>query len=453
MNTVSAEIAQDVTERIELRRSILWLLFLAPFFFLSYGFANAHAEKLGTTNALFFAWERWIPFIPWTILPYWSIDLLYGLSFLRCTSPQVVDRHALRLLTVQLISITCFLLFPLHFAFERPETHGVFGMLFNALMGFDKPYNQAPSLHIGLLVVIWTRFAQGTHGIWRWLTHFWGFLIGVSVLTTYQHHFIDIPTGLAVGFISLWLWPDQGAPLVAGFQITRSARCRCLAFLYLLGAGMSAVVAVIGGGVWLWLFWLTLALVVVALNYGIVGEDGFQKRDGDHSIAIKALCLPYLGLAWLNSRWWTRRHPAPVRIRDEVWLGRMPDRHDMTAHGLEALCDVTAELPAPRGEWRYANLPWLDLVTPSAEQLLAAAHQIETFRRQGSVLVCCALGVSRSASAVAAWLLMTGRSSSVQEAVAFIRKHRPEIVVSSLHYSVLAECRISSSTYQVTSHG
>ena len=441
MNTLTTAIPAHAESGIQWRRSILWLLLLAPLFFLSYGFANQHAARLGTTAAVYFDWERRIPFIPWTIVPYWSIDLFYGLSFLLCLTPRATDRHGLRLLTVQAISVVCFLLFPLRFAFERPEVHGFFGALFDVLMGFDKPYNQAPSLHIGLLVVIWARFAVGTKGAWRWLVHIWGTLIGLSVLTTFQHHFIDIPTGMAVGFISLWIWPDQGAPLYAGVRLISCARRRRLALFYLSAAGICAVVAVAGGGGWLWLFWPTLSFVVVALNYGVFGAAGFQKHDGRHSIAIRALGAPYLGIAWLNSRWWTRRHPEPVRICDDVWLGRMPTASDMEEHGIQALCDLTAELPAPRGEWRYAALAWLDLTPPSPQQLLEAAQRIESFQEHGRVLVCCALGLSRSACAMAAWLMLTGRAAGVDEAISHIQKHRPGIVLSPFHYAALSACQ------------
>jgi membrane-associated phospholipid phosphatase len=43
---------------------------------------------------------------------------------------------------------------------------------------------------------------------WRWLVHIWAFLIGVSVLTAYQHHFVDVPTGALLGVACLRIWPD-----------------------------------------------------------------------------------------------------------------------------------------------------------------------------------------------------------------------------------------------------
>ena len=119
--------------------------------------------------------------------------------------PRPSVRHALRLLTAQVICVACFLLWPLRFTFERPELDGFFGWMFDVLMGFDKPFNQAPSLHIALLVVIWVMFARHTRGLLlRGLLHGWMALIGLSVLTTWQHHFIDVPTGALAGWLCVW---------------------------------------------------------------------------------------------------------------------------------------------------------------------------------------------------------------------------------------------------------
>src|SRR5688500_7624212 len=192
------------------RRATAWLIFLGPFFFATYGFANWLASRRDSVGVIVYSWERSIPFLPWTIVPYWSIDLLYAISLFICTTRREVDRHGQRLLFVQLASIAFFIAFPLRFSFDRPHADGVFGALFAALGAFDKPFNQAPSLHIGLLIVIWARFAAHVSSRWRWLLHGWMILIGVSILTTYQHHFIDLPTGVAVGLLAMWLLPDEG---------------------------------------------------------------------------------------------------------------------------------------------------------------------------------------------------------------------------------------------------
>jgi protein-tyrosine phosphatase len=73
----------------------------------------------------------------------------------------------------------------------------------------------------------------------------------------------------------------------------------------------------------------------------------------------------------------------------------------------------------------------LDLVVPVPKQLARAAAEIEQARSAGRVLVCCALGYSRSAAAVATWLLMSGRAVSVDAAIAEIRRARPRIALDA----------------------
>ena len=278
-------------------RSVAWLLCLGPFFFMSYGFSNHYAASRGVEMTVHFDWERHIPFVPWTIVPYWSIDLFYGLSFLCCRSPRQVDRHALRLLSAQIISVACFLAFPLRFAFLRPSVDGFFGNLFDALMGFDLPYNQVPSLHISLLVIIWARFAVSVGGVWRGVVHLWAVLIGLSVLTTYQHHFIDIPTGAAAGLLCLWLWPAEGRWMVGGLRQWPTARRWHLATGYALTALGSAAVVLKLGGIALWGGWLSLALLMVALIYlggrcgRRVSETGGEAPAGGACAACAISCL------------------------------------------------------------------------------------------------------------------------------------------------------------------
>jgi len=299
-----------------LKPAVLWLLLLAPLFFSTYGFATWVTAQRDDVGSLVFDWERHMPFWAWTIVPYWSIDLLYGFSLLLPRSRDELKRHALRLLTAQLIAVSCFLLWPLRFTFPRPELDGVFGWLFEVLTGFDKPFNQAPSLHIALLVVLWVCYARHTQGFWRWLVHGWFGLIGVSVLTTYQHHFVDVPTGALAGWLCVWLWPlDRPSPLFSA-RLSSEPKRRQLAWRYGLGALLFAGAACAGGAA-LWLIWPAVALLLVALNYALLGAAGFQKRqDGSLSPAARWLLAPYLAAAWINSRLWTKT----IHSRCRLWI-------------------------------------------------------------------------------------------------------------------------------------
>lgn len=424
------------------KQAALWLACLAPFFYLSYGFANHLASLRADVGSVVFDWERRVPFMAWTIVPYWSINLFYGLSLFLCRTHGELHAHGRRLLTAQLVAVSCFLLFPLGFTFTRPPTDGIPGLFFTALTSFDKPFNQAPSLHIALMIVLWDLYRRLLPKRWHGFLHGWSWLIAISVLTTYQHHFIDIPTGALLGLLCLWLWPLDGPSPLRNMRFTRDPHRRRLALRYALGAAACFAVAAWLGGVALWLCWPGVSLALVALNYAVFGAAGFQKdAQGRLSFATRWLLMPYRIGAWINARLWTRREPAAVRIAAGVLLGRMPTTREAKRLGITHLVDLSAELSPPQGVHVRA-LPMLDLVAPDAERLRAAAEAIEAQRLAagdtGTVLVCCALGYSRSAAAAAAWLLHTGRSEGVDDAVERLRRERPKLVLHDAHRIALA---------------
>ncbi len=424
------------------RRALAWLLFLAPFFFITYGLANWSASQRADVPSLVFEWEQAIPFWAWTILPYWSIDTLYGLSLFVCLTRRELDTHAKRLLTAQAIAVACFVLVPLRFAFAHPAADGVWGFMFDALAGFDQPFNQLPSLHIALAVILWALYARRLAGIARLAMEVWFLLICGSVLTTYQHHFIDLPTGFLLGLLCLWAWPmaDEGngrAP-AAQWQWTREPARWRLAALYGAGAVGLAAVAIGAGGWALWLLWGSVSMLLVALAYAAIGAAAFQKRaDGRVSVAALWLFAPYRAAAWINSRAWTRREPRPVPISDGVYLGRIPTARELAASPFAGVVDLTAEFSAPFTDREYVAVPVLDLTTPPAAALAQAAEAVERLRRNGPVLVCCALGRSRSACAVAAWLLASGRALDVAAALATVRAARAVVVLGDGHAAAL----------------
>ena len=57
------------------------------------------------------------------------------------------------------------------------------------------------------------------------------------------------------------------------------------------------------------------------------------------------------------------------------------------------------------------------------------ADFIDEHSQNGIVYVHCKIGYSRSAAAVGAWLLKTGKISGVEGALALIRRARPSVVI------------------------
>jgi hypothetical protein len=415
------------------QRATLWLLFLGPFFLATYSFANWLASRRSDVGAIVFEWERYIPFWPWAIVPYWSIDIFYIASLLVCATRRELDTHVRRLIAAQVVAVTCFILFPLRQTSVRPATDGIYSLMFDALASFDQPFNQAPALHIALLIILWVPLARHLHGAWCWLLHAWFVLIAVSVLTTFQHHFIDVPTGLLAGWLCVLLFPDDSAPLLAQAKLSADARRRSLALRYFLCALAIAVLSVALGGWALWLLWVSVSLWIVCAIYLFLNENSFRKRsDGTMMPASQWLLAPYFIGAWLNSRWWTRNAREANLIAPDVWLGRAPGKNAGNGElppGVNTLIDLSAELPCRADSKHYVNLPVLDLTPLDAVRLDAAARAITHALQNGPVLIYCALGFSRSAAAAAAWLIASGRAADAAGAAAQILKARPQAVL------------------------
>jgi membrane-associated phospholipid phosphatase len=174
----------------------------------AYALANQLTRGRTDVGTAVFAWERSIPFIDWTIVPYLSIVLFFAGAFFLCRDRAQLRVLVLRVLMVLAVSLACFALWPLRFTFERPPTAGVIGALFDLLHYVDLPYNRAPSLHVSMVVILWALYAERLRGALRLAAGVWFGLIAVSVLTTYQHHVIDVPAGVLAGWFCVWLFPS-----------------------------------------------------------------------------------------------------------------------------------------------------------------------------------------------------------------------------------------------------
>jgi membrane-associated phospholipid phosphatase len=218
MSNAEATKALSIEDR-PWRRATGWLVLLATFFYLSYGLSNWLASQRTEVPVIVFAWERAIPFLTWTIVPYWSTHVFFALSFYVCRNRVELDSHSKRLLMAQVIAVACFIVFPLRVSFARPQVAGAFELLFDALRMLDLPFNQAPSLHVATMTILFDLYMRALP---RWsLPAFavWSLIVIGSVMTTYQHHFIDVPTGFLLGLVCVWMWPRQGGNRLA--QLTR----------------------------------------------------------------------------------------------------------------------------------------------------------------------------------------------------------------------------------------
>lgn len=203
MNNSTRQLA--TVAMMEKTSAMSWLLIIGTAYLSTYWLSNWLTHLRGDVGTGVFAWERAIPFVEWTIVPYLSIAVFFMASFFigqqRADYRAQLLAYATRLLAVLAVSLVCFALIPMRYTFIRPETSGLTGLMFDALNAFDMPYNRAPSLHISVLVILWMRFQTCVSGPARIALACWFALIGVSVLTTYQHHVVDVVAGYVVGWL------------------------------------------------------------------------------------------------------------------------------------------------------------------------------------------------------------------------------------------------------------
>lgn len=404
--------------KIQWRNGFLWLLVLAPLFFLLYGWANGVAVLLPKERVgeIVYNWEKYIPFLPTTIFPYWSIDLLYGLSLFLPMTKFIQRQHALRLLVATPVAVFFFYFFPLTFSTPKPECFGVWKSLFDALMGFDKPFNQSPSLHIILLVILWRIYLPHFNKIGKIIWNIWCFLIGVSVLTTFQHHFIDIPAGFLTGLIICYLFPLSKKDCWKWGKIKSNK----LATLHLIAGGVFFALAfLLPISIALFLIWIGVSLLFIALGYLGLGAVVFQKKqNGSFTFAANILFFPYRWMSRLVRNVFFKSYQSPQKITDKLYLGAF---WMAKSNKFDAVFDVCAEYKKSGiANQNYTSYPLIDLVTPTIEELDLGVKKLdELIQNNNIVFINCALGMSRSATLVFAWLLHTNKVKTVKEGVAF----------------------------------
>jgi hypothetical protein len=411
------------------REATLWALAAGTFFILTYSAANWLGAQRSGVPSIVFAWERYIPFVAWTIIPYWSTDLVFAFSFFICSTRCEVQLHAKRLIAAQVFCVAVFLLFPLCYSAEHPVPAAPFNFFFRVLGSFDMPFNQAPSLHLAITTILWAKYSEHTRGLTRLLLRMWLVLTGVSTLTTYQHHFIDLPTGVWVGLFCLVLFPEKEWER----RIAIQRRGLKLSVLYGIGSMSLIITSVrVGGPSWL-LLWPAGALLVVALAYAVGSPYLLRSRSGKMSFAAAVLLAPYLAAAKMNSWCWGRNQSPAEEIVPGLWLGRMMTRRERNRLQIASVVNLAPELPIDTYGINTRSVPMLDLLVPSATELDAAVSAIEELRTERPTLISCALGYSRSATVTAAWLLARRFAPTVDSAIEMVRSRRRRIALSADH--------------------
>lgn len=193
-------------KQLKIRQQAFALTICTVVFMVVYNLCTWYATSLNNLPSFTFDFEKSIPFIPLSIIPYMASGFFFCLVFFSCK-----DKHQLKILTWRMLFVTIiaglfFITVPLRFSLTKPDvSNSILNLPFSFLHTFDSPFNQSPSLHIAFAFIFWSVFKDLTK--WRTFLLIWLILLGISTLTTYQHHVIDLLTGAILAHVSFIIIP------------------------------------------------------------------------------------------------------------------------------------------------------------------------------------------------------------------------------------------------------
>lgn len=161
-----------------------------------------------------------IPFQPHWVWAYLSLYIMSPIGAMFTRSREMLMRYAVGVGFYSVVGFICFILFPI----AAPRPAGACGdRLYEHLIRCDRVYNSVPSLHAacGIFGVLYAAYASRDTSrprlrmfllafLWIWFA-----LILYSTIATRQHYLLDLPPGLALGWLTYYLVLKLPAPYFA----------------------------------------------------------------------------------------------------------------------------------------------------------------------------------------------------------------------------------------------
>ena len=221
--------------------------------------------------------------------------------------------------------------------------------------------------------------------------------------------------------------------------------------LFLTLAALLLFYPIVHGSLWWILLWPAASFALVGLAYVKLGPMIFGKDDnGRLAPFVVLVLLPYLLYLW--TIWYLvrifRRENAYDEICPDLVIGRrllsfeVPER-------IEHVIDLTCEFNESKNmsDLNYYSFPILDGSTPDPTKFGQWLDQVVNL--PGKKYIHCAEGHGRTGLFAAAYLVKSGRSESVDEALEVLKGARPLLRLGSKQLAYLTEWqRATNSTMQ-----
>jgi len=433
-------------KKLTIRTKFFALTLWSAVFALVYNFSAWYISRLDNVPSFVFGFERYIPFLNWTIIPYMTSGIFICLVFILCKTRKELVVLTKRMLFVTIVAGICFILFPLKFSLPKPDvSNTVLGFSFDLLVKFDSPFNQSPSLHIAYAFIFWTVLRKFNKG-WRTVIILWLILLGISTLTTYQHHFIDVLTGNILAHLSFIIIPyDKNNFIYRNFHVAN--------FYFLLGwILISAAILLYNfdGLIWVILPWPAVVVMLIGYQYQKNNIYFLKDKNGNISLFKKIFYLPYLLIYWLFWKF-RRKNNVPLEILPKIYISSKPGKEDLKHFKISrntSVYDLSAELeaiPEIKENSSYYFFPYLDIAMFDAEETRKLIIQITKNYKQlpedGKILIHCTMGYTRS-SIIGALVMKNILSLPLDQTITRIRSINKNAVIHSYLLDFLTKFKL-----------
>lgn len=193
-----------------LKLKIKCAIFISVFFVISYKGAEFYTYTVDNVPSYFMNWEKNIPFLPIFMLPYMTSAPFFLITLFLVKNENDLKLLMKRALFLTVISVSIFIVFPMKFYFPKPEIDtSIFKFLFYLLGQLDSSFNQCPSLHVSFAFLSNVVYYKEIKSKYKYILCIWGFLLAISVLFVFQHHFIDFVGGALIFIITCLIFPKK----------------------------------------------------------------------------------------------------------------------------------------------------------------------------------------------------------------------------------------------------
>lgn len=428
-------------KKIKLKiQSFLWMIISYLIFIFFYKAAGIYASNLESVPSFYFPWEKNIPFILWLVIPYMSSGIFFVIIFLLCKTKESLYILVKQINSITIISSITFFIFPLKFAFEKPEIKNSFlSIFFQFLERMDNSFNQCPSLHISYAVIFTIVFYKEIKSKVKYLFCVWFFLMGLSTIFIYQHHVIDVIFALLLAIFILFIFSEKV-----------NERNRKTGFIYFLLSFLLFSIGIIFLNWSIILFFPSLTFFLIGKAY-IENNSSFIKKEGKITLYNKIIYFPYLFCYNILWKYFRKYENEPWKeIAPDIFIGSKLNNKEVEIFLSDKkviVIDLSAESEEndifKKASREYYSFPLLDICNFNEDIFLSALELVvekyKNLKENEKIYIHCLMGYSRSAALGSAFLKKNYQLES-EEAVFIIKKLVKNAVIPDYMLDNIKEC-------------